>query len=161
MILSGETIRQLNIIKPFSERTTIYRSLNSVLDITISHGVGPNGYDVRVEFDRLGKQKELLLWPGRFALASTIEHITMPNNVMACIHDKSTWIRLGLEVHNSTIDAGWSGYLTLELHNKSPNPITLLRGDPIANLIFHEIKGLIVPYDGKYQNQERGPQEAI
>lgn len=161
MILSGEEVKRLKIVKPCCERTRVNKRLYDNSIVELSYGLGPNGYDVRVEFDSRGHKDSELIWPGRFLLASTIEHITMPIDVMARIHDKSTWIRLGLEVHNSTIDAGWSGYLTIELYNKGFHPIYLSRGDPIANLVFEEVKGTIIPYEGKYQNQKRGPQEAL
>ncbi len=152
MVLSGQTIKKANILDPFSERSKF-------ADLT--YGCGPAGYDVRIEFDSSGQNQELLLLPGEFSLASTIERFTMPSNVIGIVHDKSTWARLGLAVQNTVIEPGWEGWLTLELTNHSKEPIKLLRGMPIAQVLFHYTDFHVEKsYDGKYHNQRRGPVEA-
>ena len=81
----------------------------------------------------------------------------MPDNVCAEVKDKSTLARQGLQAFNTFIEPGWSGYLTLELVNNGRFDITLVRGMPIVNLVFDFIHNPCHPYDGKYQNQARGP----
>lgn len=153
MIASGNTIRTLKIFDPFSERTK---------HNGMTYGVGPAGYDVRVEFDEDGMQYEKWLFPGEFMLASTIERFTMPTNLVGVVHDKSTWARRGLAVQNTVIEPGWKGWLTLELTNHSKETIVITRGDPIAQILFHYLDGKAsVAYDGKYQNQRRGPVQPI
>jgi dCTP deaminase len=154
MIASGQTIKELNIFTPFNERTR---------HNGLTYGVGPAGYDVTVEFDEDGSTDHIIMMPGAFALASTIEHFTMPKNLLGVVHDKSTWARKGLTVQNTVIEPGWCGYLTLELVNHNQNQmLKLRRGDPIAQIIFHFLdKPASVAYDGKYQNQKRGPVQAI
>lgn len=100
-VLSGQTIRRRGIFDPFCERTR---------DFGMTYGLGPAGYDVRIAED-------ILLLPGQFVLASTMEHFDMPVDVIGKVHDKSTWARLGLDVKNTVIEPGWRGYLTLELTN--------------------------------------------
>lgn len=156
MILSGNLIRAMNIIQPFSDRLKHHYGPG----LTLTHGVGPAGYDVRVEFDKDGKREHVTLEPGGFLLASTLEHFTMPPDILGIVHDKSTWARRGLALQNTVIEPGWEGYLTLEITNHAPQPINLRRGMPIAQVIFHVIAGQVTPYQGKYQNQGRGPQEA-
>ena len=146
MILSGNSIRARGIFTPFAERTKF---------LGMTYGVGPAGYDVRVDQD-------IKLQPGGFALASTLEHFDMPNDLMGIVHDKSTWARLGLAAQNTCIEPGWRGWLTLELTNHSERPIKIEKGIAIAQIIFHLLDApASVAYDGKYQNQARGPQEAI
>jgi dCTP deaminase len=85
----------------------------------------------------------------------------MPNNVVGIVHDKSSLARQGIAVQNTVAEPGWRGYLTLEITNHYVNKILLLKGDAIAQVVFHfldEPTELI--YDGKYQDQQRGPQEA-
>lgn len=151
MVLSGQKIKSLDILTPFEERSKF-------ADLT--YGCGPAGYDVRVEFDIAGQQEEMILFPNDFRLASTIERFTMPGDVIGIVHDKSTWARRGLTVQNTVIEPGWEGWLTLELTNHSKEPITLLRGMPIAQVLFHYVIGEVIQYDGKYHNQRRGPVEA-
>jgi dCTP deaminase len=155
------------LISPFYERS-ISRGM--------SYGLGPSGYDVRIAedielhpqpiigrfanvFNRLlfGKEKVYV-----FSLASTMEHFNMPNDLVGKVMDKSTWARRGLTLQTTIIEAGWKGYLTLELTNHSWKKITLKRGMPIAQIIFEL---LVEPtesaYSGKYQRQKAGAQPAI
>lgn len=126
----------------------------------MTYGLGPAGYDVRVEFDKDGNQPYLLIPPGGFALASTIERFSMPVDVIAFVHDKSSWARRGIAVQNTVIEPGWAGWLTLELTNHSKEEICLEHGMPIAQIVFHQLDQPADSYSGKYHNQERGPQKA-
>jgi dCTP deaminase len=146
MILSGQTIRSLNIFKPFSERT---------VHDGMSYGLSHAGYDIR-----LGENT--LIHPKGFALAASLEHFEMPNNVLAQVCDKSTWARRGLSLFNTIIEPGWRGFLTLELVNHSDKTLVILGGSPIAQIVCSFIDQ--VPentYTGKYQNQGPAPQPAL
>ena len=56
----------------------------------VSHGMSEAGYDIRIAQD-------IVLHPfRRFRLASTMERFQMPTDMVAIIHDKSTWARRGL-----------------------------------------------------------------
>jgi len=82
--------------------------------------------------------------------------------VIGFVHDKSTWARLGIAVQNTVIEPGWEGYLTLEITNHSRDRVTILRGSGIAQVIFQFLDlPSEKPYDGKYQDQARGPVAAI
>lgn len=158
MILSAQTIRHhcvnYRLIEPFSERTK---------HLGKTFGLSSAGYDVRVEFG-IGRALKLEAngYPGSFALASTIERFNMPTNLIGIVHDKSSWARRGLSVFNTVIEAGWRGYLTLELANHGPEELIIERGSPIAQIVFHYLDDPTEqPYVGKYQDQARGPQEAI
>jgi len=144
MILSYQTIKLYEPISPIHEKTNV-RGL--------SYGLSACGYDIRIAED-------LILWPHRFVLASSIEEFIMPTNISAVVHDKSTWIRKGIAVHNTFIEPGWYGYLTLELKNLTWKFIKIQKGDPIAQIVFHSLDHPTEkPYQGKYQNQEAGPQQ--
>lgn len=157
MILSGQTIRKLGIITPFNERTEITHAPG---DRVTTFGVGPAGYDVRVEFIP-GSENGLRLDAGKFYLASTIEHFTMPDNVIGIVHDKSSWARIGLAVQNTVIEPGWRGFLTLEISNHGTGGVYVGYKAGIAQIIFHYIdEPAEHPYNGKYQDQQRGPQLA-
>lgn len=146
-------IRNMKVFEPFSERAQVFG---------MSYGLGYAGYDVRVEFDAEGTIEELAVPAGGFVLASTVERFRVPVGWVAIVHDKSSWARRGLAVQNTVAEPGWEGWLTLELTNHSKNTIILSRGMPIAQVILHRIEcpNDGVGYDGKYQNQERGPRTA-
>ena len=116
----------------------------------VSHGLSEAGYDIRIK-------QGLFLGPeARFALASTIERFTMPTNLVAVVHDKSTWARRGLSVFNTVIEPGWQGWLTLELVYHGMSTLYVPAGAGIAQVLFHHIEWP-AQYDGKYQNQKNKP----
>lgn len=85
----------------------------------------------------------------------------MPDDVVGIVHDKSTLARRGLALQNTVIEPGWRGFLTLEISNHGTEPVTLTAGTPIAQVLFHRLDHLAAnPYNGKYQDPERGPQKA-
>jgi len=151
MIASAQTLRALQPVKPFIERTRVNG---------MSAGLSAAGYDVTVD-GTTWLYSSLVLEPGQFELVSTFETFEMPTNLLGIVHDKSTWARLGIAVQNTVIEPGWKGYLTLEITNHSKKSVTLIHGDPIAQIVFHLLDvPTDAPYTGKYQNQESGPQKA-
>ncbi len=146
MILPAQEIKKRGIVSPFHERT---------VKAGMTFGLGPAGYDVRVD-------QTMLLKPGAFALASTVEHFAIPDDIVGFVLDKSSWARQGLSLFNTVMEPGWKGYLTLELANLSGKPIAIFEGSPIAQIMFQRLaEPTESPYVGKYQNQQKGPQPAI
>jgi dCTP deaminase len=105
-----------------------------------------------------------VLHPGEFVLGSTLERITLPDDVVARLEGKSSLARLGLVIHSTAgfIDAGFDGDVTLELSNVATLPILLHPGMKIAQLAFFQLdRPAERPYGSgevgsKYQGQ-RGP----
>jgi dCTP deaminase len=151
MILSAQTIRERfsDKIEPFHERTSF---------LGFSFGLSTCGYDIRIEFDKEGAQPTICLPPGDFILASSIERIKIPRDIVATVHDKSSWARRGLSVQNTVLEPNWQGFVTLELSNHGKEHLIIERGMPIAQVMFHLLDAPTEqPYSGKYQNQIRGP----
>lgn len=146
MILTGDSIEKRGIVTPFSQRT-VFEGM--------SYGRSLAGYDIRIS------QDIRMSWKKRFTLASTIEKFTMPVDVVAVVHDKSSWARRGLSVFNTVIEPGWEGYLTLELVFHGDGDLDIRSGSPIAQVLFHELDAETHGYSGKYQNQPNRPVEAI
>lgn len=117
----------------------------------VSYGLSEAGYDLTIA-------QSMWLFPGRrFRLASAVERFKMPKDLVAIIHDKSTWARRGLSVQNTVAEPGWEGFLTLELVYYGWWPLFIPKGAGIAQAIFHRLE---CPADygrGKYQNQENRP----
>lgn len=144
MLLSAQSISRRIMITPFSEQASGPGG--------VSYGLGPAGYDVRL-------QERVILEAHGWALASIMEHIELPIDVAASVHDKSTWARCGVAVQNTTIEPGWHGWLTIELTNHSPRQIVLPPGVGIAKLRFQLLDlPTEKPYRGRYSGQPRGPQ---
>ncbi|MCQ9164763.1 MULTISPECIES: dCTP deaminase [unclassified Arthrobacter] len=105
-----------------------------------------------------------ILHPGEFALASTYETVTLPDDVAARLEGKSSLGRLGLLTHSTAgfIDPGFSGHITLELSNVATLPIKLWPGMKIGQLCFFQLSSPAQhPYgSGQYGNRyqgQRGP----
>jgi dCTP deaminase len=102
-----------------------------------------------------------VLHPGEFVLGSTLERITLADDVVARLEGKSSLARLGLVIHSTAgfIDAGFSGDVTLELSNVATLPILLYPHMRIAQLAFFPLdKPAERPYGSeglgsKYQGQ--------
>ena len=137
----------------------------------VTHGLTEAGYDIRIaqtiKFDpsrpkytiEVSENGNVSFQQGRFVLASAIEEFQMPENLVGVVHDKSTWARRGLSVFNTVIEPGWKGFLTLELVYHGTEELLIPAGSGIAQVIFHELI-IDAAYDGKYNNQEAGPQQA-
>lgn len=105
-----------------------------------------------------------ILHPGEFVLASTLERIALPDDLVGRLEGKSSLGRLGLLIHSTAgfVDAGWDGHLTLELSNVSNLPIALYPGMKIGQISFLAMTTPAAhPYGSdaagsKYQGQ-RGP----
>ena len=133
------------MIAPFVERGVVRG---------MSFGLSAASYDVRIA-------ESPVLFPGEFFLASTMERFDIPPDVLMIVHDKSSWARRGLAVQNTIFDPGWRGYATLELTNHGRSSLSILAGDPIAQVVCHLLtEPTTQPYGGKYQDQEAGPQHA-
>jgi dCTP deaminase len=86
----------------------------------------------------VGEDGPFIIHPGEFCLGRTLEHVELPDDIVARIEGKSSLGRLGLIVHATAgfCDPGWKGTLTLELNNLTRLPIKLYPGLPIAQLSF-------------------------
>jgi len=96
-----------------------------------------------------------LLNPGEFCLGTTIEKVNLPIDLVGRVEGRSSFARIGLLVHcvAGFCDPGFTGQITLEFANLSPNPILLKSGIRIAQIAFEKVVGCELLYDGKYQNQ--------
>lgn len=153
-------------IRPFSEERVQPASYdiglgNTFAVLNISHAwrgfptiIRP--WEKQDDLYRWVETDEFVLHPGKFCLASSEEHVSIPPYLAAQVGGKSSLGRLGLIVHATAgfIDPGFEGDVTLELGNVGELPIALRPGMPIAQLVFEElVEPAERPYAGKYQRQ--------
>ena len=126
--------------------------------------------DVKQEQEGLTEPVEIddgepfILHPGEFVLGSTLERVTLPDDLVARLEGKSSLGRLGLLIHSTAgfIDPGWDGHVTLELSNVASLPITIYYAMKIGQISFMQMtEPAESPYGtsslgSKYQGQ-RGP----
>lgn len=90
--------------------------------------------------------KHLVIHPHQFILATTLEYLRLPDDLMAYVIGRSTWGRLGLIVATAVgIQPRFAGALTLELRNLGETPIALYPGQVIAQLFFHRVEMPAMP----------------
>lgn len=92
-----------------------------------------------------------VLHPGEFALGSTLEYVCLPNDLVARLEGRSSWSRIGLQIHTTAgfIDPGFQGTVTFELCNLGSVPVTLYVGTRVAQLAFYEAVESLKPYGEK------------
>ncbi len=111
-----------------------------------------------------GDDDPFILHPGEFALGSTYEVVSLPDDIAARVEGKSSLGRLGLLTHATAgfIDPGFTGHVTLELANVATLPIKLWPGMKIGQLCFFRLSSAAEhpygseKYGSRYQGQ-RGP----
>jgi len=170
MVINGKTLLELAPIK------NMLRTKER--EHGVSHGLTEVGYDIRLKQDvrfipttyirpivyvtEPGDDplNDYTKVDGRFTLASAMEEFQMPPTLVGIVHDKSTWARQGLSVFNTVIEPGWNGFLTLELVFHGNQELHIPAGAGIAQMVFHQLFNP-ARYEGKYQNQEDRPVDAI
>ena len=82
---------------------------------------------MEVDYDSLDG---LEIAPGQFVLGHTLEYLKLPANVAAQIEGRSSFARLGLQVHMTAnlVEAGFDGCLTFEIANAGHSTIKLYPG---------------------------------
>lgn len=119
-----------------------------------SFGLSACTYDCRI-------LDGLIIPVGQSRLASTIERFCFPNNICGSVIDKSSWARVFVTAFNTHLDPGWEGFLTVELANLGTEAAIFEPGDPLCQIKFEWLdEPTELPYSGKYQRQEAGPQKA-
>jgi dCTP deaminase len=83
-------------------------------------------------------QEIFIIHPGEFVLASTIERIKLPNNLVGRVDGRSSLGRLGLQMHSTAgfIDPGFEGTITLEMSNVGRLPVRLYPGMRVCQISF-------------------------
>jgi dCTP deaminase len=110
-------------------------------------------------------QECFIIHPGEFVLASTIERVKLPDNLVGRVDGRSSLGRLGLQMHSTAgfIDPGFDGSVTLELSNVGRLPVRLHPGMRVCQISFDTMaEAAQRPYGhpsrrSKYQGQS-GPQ---
>jgi len=169
MVLSDRTIkaeisRGRIIIEPLSDDCIQPASVDLHLDkklLVFKSQRYPAYIDVRRNMDYLNELVEVaedtpfFLNPGEFVLASTLESITLPDDIVGRLEGKSSLGRIGLLIHSTAgyVDPGWSGNLTLELSNVAKLPITLYYKMKIGQISFLRLTS---PVDRPYGAAELG-----
>ena len=168
MVLSDRTIREKIdqgriIIRPLGEGCVQPASVDIHLDrqVLVFRNNRVPYVDIRTNSEQLTEKVTIvdddpfMLHPGEFVLGSTLEHVELPDDLVARLEGKSSLGRIGLLIHSTAgyVDPGWKGHLTLELSNVSNLPITLYYRMKIGQISFLQ---LTEPAERLYGSAELG-----
>ena len=95
-----------------------------------------------------------IMQPGDFALASTVESLELPDDLLGRLEGRSSIARLGITVHSTAavFEPGWLGTATMELSNLGRMAVALYPGMRICSFSFEQVSSpVLVPY-GKKRN---------
>lgn len=95
-----------------------------------------------------------VLHPGEFALAHTLEFVSIPDDLVARVEGRSSLGRLGVAVHITAgfIDPGFVGQITLELANLNRTAVKLYPGTRICQLCIEQ---MLSPAERPYGSEGR------
>lgn len=100
-----------------------------------------------------------IMQPGDFALASTVETLELPDDLLGRLEGRSSIARLGITVHSTAavFEPGWIGTATMELSNLGRMPVALYPGMRICSFSFQTVSSpVMTPYWAKRNNKYAG-----
>ena len=120
-----------------------FRRLESNPDLPLPERATPHaaGFDVRSAED------EVVLQPGEIRLVSTGLVMELPQGIECQVRPRSGLaLKHGVTLPNSpgTIDPDYRGEIRVIMQNLGPEPVTLARGERIAQLVFARFEAPVV-----------------
>ncbi|RDJ18362.1 dCTP deaminase [Rhizobium phaseoli] len=101
-------------------------------------GHGARGPDRHFQATRRDIGERFILYPNQVVLATTLEYICLPSNVLGDIIVRSSYARLGIHL-NTMLQPGYRGCASLELANHGNNPLELVVGSRLVQLRMYKI----------------------
>ena len=92
-----------------------------------------------------------------FALGVSLEYFRIPNDVVGQCLGRSSYARMGIIPNVTPLEAGWEGYVTIEISNGAGLPCKVYANKGISQVQFHRGEMPLRNYvqkGGRYQNQE-------
>lgn len=185
-IIPDSMLKSLNnnlpekMIVPFTDHQVREKctEFNGKMEKIISYGLTSYGYDIRParnfkiysninstindpknindkNFIEL-EGDSILIPPNSYALCRSLEEFNLPRDITGIAVGKSTYARSGILVNITPLEAGWKGFLTIEIANCSSLPAKIYSEEGICQIIFYKGIPCEVSYmdrQGKYQNQ--------
>ncbi len=159
------------MIEPFVEK--------QVSKGKISFGLSSYGYDIRVgrqfkiftnvknsvvdpkQFDSdsfVDHEGDVcIIPPNSFALASSVEYLRVPDDVLCICVGKSTYARCGIITNVTPLEPGWQGHITLEISNTTTLPARIYALEGLVQILFFQsderCETTYADRAGKYQGQ--------
>ncbi|MBG45450.1 MAG: dCTP deaminase [Euryarchaeota archaeon] len=171
------------LIEPFVDHVVKEENGRNIL----SYGLGSYGYDIRLSPKQClvfgGNQrgdcdpknfnpdilkeiklledsrgKYFILPPYGYCLCVAHEKLSLPEDVTVVAVGKSSYARTGILCNITPAEAGWKGYLTLQISNCTSLFNRIYANEGITQLLFYRGKDCNISYKdrkGKYQDQPK------
>ncbi len=151
MVLSGQTIKKL-----LEEKTIKINPLdeNSIGAVSVDLHLADTALDPDTSKEVSLQDFHLSL--DEFYLASTLEFIELPGNLLARVVPRSSLARLGVL---ATFDAdilppNYAGKPILTLKNLSKKPVLLKPGLAVAQIMFEQVDTEVEGYKSRYDHKK-------
>jgi dCTP deaminase len=152
--MSGTIVRQ-EIIRRVKEQKLVENH-------DIKECVSPASYELRVGsyYDwqtntrvDLQRGEAIAVAPNGFLLVGTVERVTLPFDIMGMMYLRSTYARRGfVSWFQGIVDPGYSGALTVVLHNLTGDLVPIYGEERICHLVFEQLPEPVDKgYEGAYQ----------
>lgn len=147
--LYSDTIRENGVDLRLGTRFCRFRASGKIFDTSTSWEDLSEFYDcVDVE-----EGEGFIVHPYEHVLATTMEYVGLPDDLVGLVNVRSTFARLGIFVPPTVIDAGFEGQVTIEIIG-SAFPVKLYPGQRFLHVVFVRTTTPVEkPYRGKYQKQ--------
>ena len=96
---------------------------------------------------------KIVVPPGGFVLGTTVERFAIPNDIEGECIGRSSYSRVGIVPHVTPLEAGWCGYITMEIANNSLYPTLVYAFEGIVQIFFHKGDMPSISYATKHKNQ--------
>lgn len=96
------------------------------------------------------------LLPGEYALASTLESVKIPNDLMAILYPRSSTNRKGLSVDlTGIIDSGYEGQLVIPIRNNTSSQVVkLYPGERFCQIVFEHLDEAVDADKSRYHMKD-------
>ncbi|WP_407421143.1 dCTP deaminase [Methanobrevibacter sp.] len=107
-----------------------------------------------MESTTVKKGDAFIIHPNEFALATTLEYVKIPDDLVARVEGRSSMGRLGVTMHVTAgfIDPGFEGKITLEISNIGAMPVALYPGQRVCQIVFET---MTTPSEVPYGHPDR------
>ncbi|MEM1639433.1 MAG: dCTP deaminase [Desulfurococcaceae archaeon] len=145
--LFDDTVRENGVDLRFGYRFCRFRGGEVVVDTRVM-----NVPDV-VECIDVDKENGFLIKPYEHVLATTLEWIELPYDLVGLVNLRSSFARAGTFIPPTVIDSGFKGNITIEIIG-GPHPVKVYPEQRFLHVVFLRTSSPVYrPYSGKYQGQ--------
>ncbi|MCC6041741.1 MAG: dCTP deaminase [Desulfurococcaceae archaeon] len=145
--LFDDTVRENGVDLRFGYRFCRFKGGGVVIDTRLM-----NLFDALDCMD-VNRDEGFVVEPYEHVLATTLEWVELPHDLVGLVNLRSTFARVGLYIPPTVIDAGFKGNVTIELIG-GPNPVRVYPEQRFLHVVFLRTSSPVYrPYQGKYQGQ--------